>query len=62
MNERHEGTRSALRHLGVLVGLVLFVLVAGFLLTGSPTAGVGAILGMTAIFLTMYAFYTVIDD
>lgn len=57
----YSGTLDALREFGVLVGLILFVVVAGFLLTGSPTAGVGAMLAMAAIFLAIYAFYTFID-
>ena len=53
----YSGTRDALRQLGVLVGLVLFVLVAGYLLTGTPTAGVGAMVGVAVVFVVVYALY-----
>ncbi|WP_049902111.1 hypothetical protein [Halococcus agarilyticus] len=55
--DRYSGKLDVLRQLGVLVGLVLFVLVAGYLLTGTPTAGIGAIVGVAAVFVAVYALY-----
>jgi len=51
MTSGYGGTKAALGQLGVLAGLVLFVLIAGYLLTGSPTAGIGAIAGVTVFFV-----------
>ena len=58
----YSGTRDAPRQLGVLVGLVLFVLVAGYLLTGTPTAGVGAMVGVAVVFVVVYALYALYNS
>ena len=43
--------KAALKRLGGLAGAVLFVLIAGHVLAGTPTAGIGAIVAVTVFFV-----------
>lgn len=50
-----DATREIVRTIVIAVGILIVLSVVGYLLTGSMTAGIGAIAGVIAI---AYALYT----
>ena len=60
MVKQYPATVEATKRVGLLCGLLAFVLVAGFCLTGSPTAGVGALAGVGVFVSGTYVCYRLV--
>ena len=60
MARGYGGTKATLERLGGLAGAVLFVLIAGYVLAGTPTAGIGAIVAVTVFFVVGTLIYVLV--